>query len=750
MEKHVGIVNWFHDKTKDANYGFINHAVLGELFFHEKGIEQGQIINDFKENEVVIFVSQVSKKHTNKLEATHVKLLSTEIDIDFLLKYFLFILKDLNMYRLIHKKIYSRIIYLFNTNNFDKKKDDLFVIYQSYLNDNFYFVLNNENILRIILNICKDFFNDNYSYISKDIASKASVDMAHKFWLEGYIDTFQVEYISKRLMSHDESEKIKIFERFSQDEKSNILFKLLEKIKINADSTLDEIKNFLSLLKSYAIDLYDEFLKEITSICTSLQMLNLWLEDYHQELNFSEYKIFTITLNPVDQKKFVKKTLKYIHEGKAQISIEELTSINLVNYKTSKSLEKDDDIRLDYSTSIILNTILELRNQTGLQTRRQQNEAKFKMFDIILNQIKEPTDILEIEGYFDICEGRMHSNGTRYEKPKGHTVCDGRIFLNTEGDPVLDENNKKPFLWCANKKCFESSIKPHHSNEWEKYTLLDFLIILKIDFIEKDFEIYLNIINTANRFLKHLKCRECNHILRPLGKSNYAFYGVTMFNCTNQHCNEKGNKIYLSHCLNGKCGHDIDSRDSAKCKPEGVDSDKYGWYVCNYCYSCCTTEKIQFRIENLKRSGQVYKGHTVGHRDLGIICCDKCGTEMESNQLNIDEHKRVLDWFIKNRENGYFFDKWGQKNNGKYWFRFKNAYNLSWENFRLKLQGLMDIGFDVPNIDEKRSIQLVSEPNKLIPRNKIILACKKCETTFDLSTDPEKAAAIRYFHKNAI
>ena len=329
MEKHVGIVNWFHDKAKDANYGFINHAVLGELFFHEKGIEQGQIINDFKENEVVIFVSQVSKKHTNKLEATHVKLLSTEIDIDFLLKYFLFILKDLNMYRLIHKKIYSRIIYLFNTNNFDKKKDDLFVTYQSYLNDNFSFVLNNENALRIILNICKDFFNDNYSYISKDIASKVSVDMAHKFWLEGYIDTFQVEYISKRLMSHDESEKIKIFERFSQDEKSNILFEIFEKIKINVDFALDDVKTFLSLLKSYAADFYDDFLTEVTSICTSLQMLNLWLEDYHQELNFSEYKIFTITLNPVDQKKFVKKTLKYIHEGKAQISIEELTSINV-------------------------------------------------------------------------------------------------------------------------------------------------------------------------------------------------------------------------------------------------------------------------------------------------------------------------------------------------------------------------------------------------------------------------------------
>lgn len=61
MEKYVGLVKWFHDQAKNANYGFIQHAILGDLFFHEKSIEQGQDTSSFKENEVVAFISQASK-----------------------------------------------------------------------------------------------------------------------------------------------------------------------------------------------------------------------------------------------------------------------------------------------------------------------------------------------------------------------------------------------------------------------------------------------------------------------------------------------------------------------------------------------------------------------------------------------------------------------------------------------------------------------------------------------------------------
>ena len=51
IEKHIGVVNWFRDQAKNANYGFIHHVTLGDLFFHENGISQGQDINSFKENE---------------------------------------------------------------------------------------------------------------------------------------------------------------------------------------------------------------------------------------------------------------------------------------------------------------------------------------------------------------------------------------------------------------------------------------------------------------------------------------------------------------------------------------------------------------------------------------------------------------------------------------------------------------------------------------------------------------------------
>ena len=90
MDKYIGLVKWFHDQAKGANYGFIQHAILGDLFFHEKSIEQGQNIASFSENEMVVFNSQESKKHKGKLEAINVKLLSNEIDLEFLFLHFIF------------------------------------------------------------------------------------------------------------------------------------------------------------------------------------------------------------------------------------------------------------------------------------------------------------------------------------------------------------------------------------------------------------------------------------------------------------------------------------------------------------------------------------------------------------------------------------------------------------------------------------------------------------------------------------
>ena len=127
-EKYVGLVKWFHDQAKNANYGFIQHAILGDLFFHEKSIEQGQDITSFKENEVAVFISQPSKKHEGKLEAIRVKLLSNETDLNFLFNHFLSILTEKGKYsdyNHIQKAVHSRIQSLLEKSEDVKLNDKL-------------------------------------------------------------------------------------------------------------------------------------------------------------------------------------------------------------------------------------------------------------------------------------------------------------------------------------------------------------------------------------------------------------------------------------------------------------------------------------------------------------------------------------------------------------------------------------------------------------------------------------------------
>ena len=768
MEKYIGLVKWFHDQAKNANYGFIQHAVLGDLFFHQKSIEQGQNINSFKENEVVVFISQVSKKDSNKLEAVQVRLLANENDLNFIFNHFLLILTERGKYsdyNTIQAAVHTRIKQLLVKSGDTKIIDELFYTYQSFGLDQLLTSKSDDiSFLKGFLRICHNIFPERLNEIVTAVKTKISDKIAHRLWLDNFIKVCDIGYVSEIINSSDQNSRQIIFGRCSTDEKINIFFKFLSDIEfIDTRVKLERIKEILNLCKEFAIDQYDKILKETLKNCSTHFKLDLWLEDYHQELQFEEFKMYTITLNPSDQLKFVKKTLKYIHEGKVQVSVDELTSINIIDYETSKLAGNFTNSKLDYSTSIILNTVQELNNQNHIETRKDEREAKNRMFDIILSQIKEPTDILEISGYFDECEGRCtvstqeikdesgividvkityHRN--EYQKARLHPVCDGRKFLK-DGLPVLDEKSNQEFWWCANEKCFKPSRALHSPDEWEKYTLYDFLNILKVNYREKDFEIYLNIINKANRFLKHLKCRECDHILRPMRQSNYAFYGTNSFNCANDNCKEKGKEIYITHCLNGKCEQEIDSRDSVKCRPDGVDSEKCGWYVCNYCLSCCSDEVINARIANLTIRGQEYRCHTKGHRNLGVISCNKCGNAMESNKVNAEQYQKTLDWFVRNKEKSEHIIKSGVTKNNKIWFLFaKNE--LSSEDYNSKLINLLSQGFQIPNIIEDRDVQLISEPNDINRRNSDILICKHCKNIIDLSSDRERAETFKSFH----
>lgn len=769
-EKYLGLVKWFHDQARDANYGFIQHAKLGDLFFHERSIEKGQDIRSFRENAIVVFTAQESKKHKGKLEAVGVKYLDNETDLNFLFNHFLSILTEKSKYsdyNTIQKGVHLKISSILDRTTDKKIIEQLYKCFQNYLSVNLQSEsISDEEYLKGVLKVCKGFFPDNYKQTADLIEEKITKELAHKLWLESLLETCQIDFIASIILSATQETKETIFNKCSKEDKSNILFKVFNSFVINEkDPKLEVIKEYLKLSKEFANELHESTLTTTINICPDYFKLNLWLEDYHETLEFNSYKLHTEILSPTDQKKFVKKVLKNIHEEKANISVEDLTSLNVIDFETSKLAEQSNESHLDYSTSIILNVISELKCQTKLETRKDVNSAKYRIYDLIIKQIKEPKDILQIEGYFDECGGRcsvtVHQDKNEagedttpnisykrneYHKSKNHPICDGRKAIDRKTkEPLLSDENIE-YWWCANQKCFKPSRELHNSTDWENYSLLDFLTILKVDFKESDLEIYLNIINKANRFLKHLKCRECKHILYPKGKSQYAFYGINNFQCLTENCSEKGIEIYLSHCLNGYCEMEIDSRDCVKCKPPDLDSESCGWYVCNFCNSCCNGPQLKKRkevYENILH--KEYKCHIKGHRDLGIVSCNKCGDSMESIEMKADEYERILSWFVNNKDKSERIHKSGKNKLDKWWFLVKRS-NDTYEKFREKLNKYCQVGFQIPDLEQDKDLQLISEPIDFKKHIGNILSCKSCGNILDLSNNPERAIAVKQFH----
>lgn len=514
----------------------------------------------------------------------------------------------------------------------------------------------------------------------------------------------------------------------------------------------------------------DDFPKEIIDqvylLSTSPIRIQLWLLEFHDVLDFENYKPYIITLPIVQQNEYIKKVLNYIHTEKVSLTVDELTSINIIDYTTAKMAESIDGKCLDYSISIILHLIKSLYEQ---ELMNSEYEFKKKLFEIILNQIKDPKDILEIRGYFDKCGGRATlqksniKNGEgkyeieytikRDEKnvPSHHVVCDGRKARDKQSKkPSLDSDSGMEFWWCANQMCYEPCRNLKSPTNWRNYAIQDFLEILNIKYNETDLEVYLSFINKVNRFLKHLKCRSCKHILYPTGQSNYAFDGVNKFSCRNESCEEKGKEIYLTHCLNGRCSNTVDSRDSVKCNPEGFDQEGCGWYVCKDCHACCSTEKLNGRRYVAEVINKLeYKCQTQGHRNLGIICCNECGNAMNTFEPKIEEFKRILDWFVKNKESSNQIVKYGKNKFGKWWFRLR-AKDGNLDAFIEKIQLYRRIGFNVPELEEGKEFQLVSEPINFSDKKINELECNQCGNKIDLNEFPEKRYVMKGYHEKVI
>lgn len=202
----------------------------------------------------------------------------------------------------------------------------------------------------------------------------------------------------------------------------------------------------------------------------------------------------------------------------------------------------------------------------------------------------------------------------------------------------VDKYHQIAFYWCKNKPCFRPPVRYMLEDEWENYTLLDFMRILKIptDYTDKrgkkiQFGCYIilsSYLKSFAKFYEHLKCRNCEKLMKPTGISNFATHAVTEFACKNNLCTEYEKIVYLNHCFNRpKCNATIDSRDSKQC-PNGQ-------YICPECGACCSTKNTLRQINNLHKTGgylseklKHFVHNDLGHWEKHIIFCYKCGKPM--------------------------------------------------------------------------------------------------------------------------
>lgn len=249
----------------------------------------------------------------------------------------------------------------------------------------------------------------------------------------------------------------------------------------------------------------------------------------------------------------------------------------------------------------------------------------------VLNFAKEFRFFLDFEG--SNYANNIHlAEFKREDIPNGISFCEGRLANKPH------EMFKKEFWWCGGQPCFSKCETIHKTEEWEKYTLLDFCEILGLntdetnkmgDYIPKGhYYQFISLINRFNRLLEKLYCQECNHILYPsdFGTSNFAAHTVVRFQCRNDDCSSN-DEIYLNHCLNGQCSNIIDSRVSKRCNN--------GLFICDNCGSCCSHNMLERRLSNLKLTGGYIHDNLVicvneklGHLERGEYFCYKCKSEM--------------------------------------------------------------------------------------------------------------------------
>lgn len=389
-----------------------------------------------------------------------------------------------------------------------------------------------DDLIKIISNLKID-FKFRQEIISHIIVRATKFERV-SLWLNGYAT--KVEF----------NEVLQVFDKFQLDQQPNLLRKLFYLIQRNKAGSNESCLDQLSILAT------NQNLNLDVRICLAvIDSLNT-RHDYIGENIISEI------------------VCQYVNEN-----VTELISVNdlLQECRGRTWMTVGDEAKNNWFLNI-----------EGKEFKVDNDTVSVNGRDYPFDKEKRTVEI-EGETYSFRWSKKVNNIFERlYDKPIGITFCDAV-------KSQMDETLNRHFYWCCNNKCYSPCQTDHIHLEWSKYSLRDFIKILKLPFEDEKYYRFVSVVNRANRLIKKLKCTSCNNLLRDQRSSEFAFYRVTTFHCTNLECSKLHEVVYLNHCLNWRCLNVVDSRISVECPN--------GWYICDLCGNCCSQDKLIKRLANL-------------------------------------------------------------------------------------------------------------------------------------------------------
>jgi len=230
--KLVGVVDWFHDKMRDAesrsnaNYGFIKHPIIGEHYFNERLVDPKTNLNDLTTDTVVTFYSRESSHKKGSFEAYNVCLLEMENDIQFYIAEFLntFLIKVGVDIEIIKSTIKNKICSYFESLTPEVLHSELLSFEKLISN----LIIGKEVSLESkditeIVSFIRAFDETLAIKIEKEILEKADKGTVFNLWIDGKVSYCDVNHINELFCTLEFNIQEKVINKLETSQSKQVL-----------------------------------------------------------------------------------------------------------------------------------------------------------------------------------------------------------------------------------------------------------------------------------------------------------------------------------------------------------------------------------------------------------------------------------------------------------------------------------------------------------------------------------------------